>query len=134
MRICVNGTANLCHAIREWFAYHSPRIEICQFFVRTQRELDALGILFMPWMSSARLRFAENYLTTHRTRMAQFVGGGLVYTKLNGKNAHIRLVIKGKHLYEKQFYTFLGEFDPNFWKIYITVREFRVYQFLREHL
>ncbi len=42
------------------FAYRSLRTEICQFFARTQRELDVPGVLFMHRVSFARLRFAEN--------------------------------------------------------------------------
>ncbi len=60
MCVCVDGTANLHCAICEWFAYHSPRTKTCQFFVQTQRELDASGVLSMHQMPFARLRFAEN--------------------------------------------------------------------------
>ncbi len=43
--------------------------------------------------------------------------GCLVASALNGKNAHIRVVMIGKHLNEKQknnFTQFSGEFDANF--------------------
>ncbi len=46
-RICVDETANLRCTIREWFAYHSPQTEICQFVEQTQRELDVPGVLSM---------------------------------------------------------------------------------------
>ncbi len=48
MCICVNGTANLHCAIRERFAYHSPRTEIGWFSAQTQRELDVPGVLCSP--------------------------------------------------------------------------------------
>ncbi len=48
MHVCVDGTANLRCPIRKQFAYHSPRTEICQFFARTQRELDAPGVHCSP--------------------------------------------------------------------------------------
>ncbi len=60
MCICVGGTANLRCAVCEQLAYHSLRTEICRFFVGTQRELDAPGVLSMHRVSFARLRFAEN--------------------------------------------------------------------------
>ncbi len=60
MRVCVDGTVNLLCAIREWFAYHLLRTKICQFFARTQRELDAQGVLSLHRVSFARLRFTEN--------------------------------------------------------------------------
>ncbi len=60
MRVCVDGTANLCCAIHKRFAYHSPRTKICRFFVRTQRELDESGVLSMHKVSFARFKFAEN--------------------------------------------------------------------------
>ncbi len=59
MCVCVNGTANLRCAVHEQFTYHSLRTEICRFFARTQRELDAPGVLSMHRVSSARLRFVE---------------------------------------------------------------------------
>ncbi len=31
MCVCVDGIANLCCAIWEWFAYHSPQTKICRF-------------------------------------------------------------------------------------------------------
>ncbi len=60
MHVCVDGTANLRCAIREWFAYRSLRTKFCQFFAQTQRELDAPGVLSTNRVSFARLRFAEN--------------------------------------------------------------------------
>ncbi len=60
VRVCVDGAANLRCAICEQFAYHSLRTKICQFFVRTRRELDAPGVLSMHQMFFARLKFAEN--------------------------------------------------------------------------
>ncbi len=60
MHVCVDGTANLLCASRKWFPYCSPRIKICQFFVWTQRELDAPGVLSMHRVSFAHLRFVEN--------------------------------------------------------------------------
>ncbi len=51
MRVCVDGTANLRCTIRERLAYHLPK---------TQRELDAPGVLSMHRVSFARLRLVEN--------------------------------------------------------------------------
>ncbi len=48
MGVCVDGPTNMCCTICEWFAYHSPQTEICQFFAQTQREFGALGILCSP--------------------------------------------------------------------------------------
>ncbi len=44
----------------KWFAHRSPRTEICCVFARTQRELDAPGVLSMHWVFFARLKFTEN--------------------------------------------------------------------------
>ncbi len=41
MRVCVDGTANLCCTVCEWFAYRSLQTEIYRVFAQTQRELDA---------------------------------------------------------------------------------------------
>ncbi len=60
MRVCVDGTANLCCIVHKWFADHSARTKICWFFVWTQRELDAPGVLSMHRVSFTRLRFIEN--------------------------------------------------------------------------
>ncbi len=48
MRICVDGIVNLCCVIHKEFTYRSPRTEICQFFARTRRELDAPDVLCSP--------------------------------------------------------------------------------------
>ncbi len=48
MRVYVDGTANLCCAIRKQFASHSLQTEICHFFARVQRELDVPGVLCSP--------------------------------------------------------------------------------------
>ncbi len=72
-QICesVDGTANLCCAICEQFAYNLLQTEICRCFVWTQRELNAPGVLFMHWVSFARFRFAENRLTVRQIRTAR---------------------------------------------------------------
>ncbi len=51
MCVCVDGTVNLRCTICKRFAYHLPQIEICQFFARTQRELDVPDVLSMHQMS-----------------------------------------------------------------------------------
>ncbi len=51
MRVCLDGTANLCCVVCDWFAYHLLWTKIYQFFVQTQRELDAQGIISMHWVS-----------------------------------------------------------------------------------
>ncbi len=48
MRVCVDGTANLSCTIRKRFACRSPQTEICEFFARTQRELDTPGVFCSP--------------------------------------------------------------------------------------
>ncbi len=48
MHVCVDGTANLCCAICEWFAYCSLRTKICRLSAQTQRGLDAPGVLCSP--------------------------------------------------------------------------------------
>ncbi len=48
MRVFVDGIVNHCCTICEQFAYCSPWIEICQFFARTQRELDTPSVLCLP--------------------------------------------------------------------------------------
>ncbi len=42
IRVCVDGTANLCCTIHEQCAYHSPQTKICRVLARTQRELKAV--------------------------------------------------------------------------------------------
>ncbi len=66
MRVCVDGTPNLCCAVCERFTYHSPQTEICQFFAQTQKELNAPGVLCSPHCvphanSAARKRCAQVY-------------------------------------------------------------------------
>ncbi len=45
MYICVDRTVNMHCTICKQFTYHSLRTKICRFFVRTQREVDALCVL-----------------------------------------------------------------------------------------
>ncbi len=68
MRMCVNGTANLRCAICKRVAYHSARTKICRFFARTQRELDAPGVLCSPQVRGKLINRAPNMC--HK-RMAQ---------------------------------------------------------------
>ncbi len=60
MRVCVDGTANLCCAIRKQFVYCSLQIEICRFFAWTQRELDAPGVLCSPQVRRKLITRAPN--------------------------------------------------------------------------
>ncbi len=79
MCVCVDETANLCGAICEWFAYCSTRNEICQCFARTQRELDASGVLCSPQVCGKLINRAP---LMHRTQRVQRESGALLYTKL----------------------------------------------------
>ncbi len=78
MRICVDGTANQRCTIYEWFAYCSPQTKICQFFVRTQRELDTLCVFCLPLVRGKLINCVPNM---RHTRMVQRISGALVYTR-----------------------------------------------------
>ncbi len=80
MRVCVDGAANLCCAIREQFAYRSPQTGICRVFAQTQRELDMPGVLCSLQVYGKLINCAP---LRHCTRTAQRVSGALVYTELN---------------------------------------------------
>ncbi len=84
MHVCVDRTANLRCAIREWFAYCSLRTKICWFFARTQRELDVPGIPCLPQLHRKLMNRTPN---TCRVRTVQCVSGALVYTRFKEKFA-----------------------------------------------
>ncbi len=82
MHVCVDGTANLRCAIREWFTFCSARTKICQYFCANAKRT---GCASMHRVSFARLRFVKlinRAPFTRRTRMAQRVSSALVYTKV----------------------------------------------------
>ncbi len=83
-RICVDGTANLCCVIHKWFAYRLPRIKICRFFARTQRELDAPSCSVCPLLASGSRKINQPRTSyVPHANGAPRVSGALVYTKPN---------------------------------------------------
>ncbi len=86
MRVRVDGTENLRYTVHEWFAYHLPQTKICRFFARTQRELNAPGVLstHRVFLCSPQVRgkLINRTLLTRRMWTAQRVSGAFVYTKL----------------------------------------------------
>ncbi len=72
MLICVDETVNLRCAVCEWLAYHSPRTKICRLSARTQRELDAPGVVCSP---QVRRKLINHAPLTRRMQMVQCVNG-----------------------------------------------------------
>ncbi len=56
----VDGTANLCCTVCEWFAYCSWQTKICWFFVWTQRALGVPRVLCSPQVRRKLIYHAPN--------------------------------------------------------------------------
>ncbi len=114
MRVCVDGTANLRCAICKWFTYHLPRTKICCFFARTQRELDAPGVLCSPQVRGKLINRAPNKC---RTRTAQRISGALMYTKLYSLG---KIIWKCFPRFSENLDCFLIHFLQNFCKHHLN--------------
>ncbi len=83
MRVCVDRTVNLRCTIRKLFAYCLLQTEICRFFVRTKRELDAPVVLCSPQVCRKLINHVPNMC---HTRMVQHINSTLVYTRFYSDN------------------------------------------------
>ncbi len=65
MRVCVDGTANLCCPVRKWLPYHSPQSKICWLTGCAVCSFHALDVLFS---SQVRRKLINRAPLTRRTR------------------------------------------------------------------